>query len=162
MDYSFSLARLSDTPEILKLYRSLMGMPSCTWNVDSPNREIVEADINTESLYIVSDKKYKIVAVATICKKIDWDELTCWKTRNPCDLARFGISIEKQNQEIGSFLLRKIISTARRNGFDGTRLLVSKDNLIAQKMYQQQGFKRVGEKCVYSSDFECFELFFLV
>ena len=158
MDYSFAFAKRSDTPEILRLYRSLIGTQGCTWHTDYPNREITEADIDAEALYVVLDKKYKIIAVATACKDIELDGLACWQTKNPCDLARFGVLTEKQNQGIGSFLLRKVISTVRRTGFDGMRMLVSKDNQIARRLYQQQGFERIGEVFVYGSDYDCLEL----
>ena len=159
-DYSFALAKRSDTPEILKLYRSLIGVPGCTWNADYPSREITEADIDAESLYVLLDKKYKIAAAVTARKDVDLDELDCWRTKNPCDLARFGVLTGKQNRGTGGFLLRKTISAVRRKGFDGMRMLVSKNHVVARKLYQRQGFVKMGETTMYDSDFDCFELLF--
>lgn len=159
MNFSFSVAKRSDTPEILKLYRSLIGMPGCTWHYDYPNREILESDIDAQALYVVLDKSYRIIAAATVRKDFELDDLS-WNTKNSCDLARLGVLKDKQNEGIAGFLLQKVLPLVRRKGFDGMRMLVAKNNIIAQKLYERHGFVQLDVVHMYDNDFYRYELIF--
>ncbi|NDV45934.1 GNAT family N-acetyltransferase [Paludibacter sp. 221] len=157
MDYFFALAKRSDTPEILKLYRSLIGTPGCTWHSEYPNREITESDIDAESLYMITDKSHKIIAVATAGKDNELDELD-WESKNPCYLARVGVLTEKQGLGIGGLLLKKVIFAVKKRGFDGIRMLVSPDNTAALALYKHYGFAKRSEVYMYDHDYLCYEL----
>ena len=80
MDYIFAAAKRSDTPEILKLYQRLIGTRGCNWYGDCPNRERVEHDIDDDSLYVVTDKKYNIIAVAALEQDTDADT-QAWQSK---------------------------------------------------------------------------------
>jgi len=82
-NYEFQLANYDDLFEIVSIYHRLIGTPGCTWNLDYPNKETAENDINNGWLYTL--KKYdKIVAVASVG---DFDELRDlqWKPEKPCE-----------------------------------------------------------------------------
>lgn len=156
--YNFSLAKHSDISEILDIYHSLIGTPGCTWDIDYPNREIVESDIDRESLYIL--KNYdKIIAVAAAGINDELDHLQ-WSIKRPCDLARIGVLPMMQNQGIGTIMLQKVIQAVKEKEFDGIRILVSKSNPAALALYNKNNFIKCGETFMYGIDFYCCELYF--
>jgi ribosomal protein S18 acetylase RimI-like enzyme len=156
--YIFTVANQENVSKVLDFYRSLVGTPGCTWHLNYPNKEIVEQDINSKSLYLLKENGEIIsVAFAGIS-----DELTGlkWSSKNPCDLARIGVLSSRQNQGIGSIMLNKVINTVKERGFDGIRMLVSKNNISALALYDKNGFSRCGETNMYDIDFYCYEMVF--
>lgn len=157
MDYIFAAAKRSDTPEILKLYQRLIGTRGCNWYGDCPNRERVEHDIDDDSLYVVTDKKYNIIAVAALEQDTDADT-QAWQSKNPCYLCRLGVSNDRQENDIAGLLIRKMASIARRQGHDGMRVLTDKKNEPAIKLYEHCGFIRCDETLRHGTNFFCYEL----
>lgn len=157
VDYKFTLAEPNDFSKILSLYRSLIGTPGCTWNEYYPSMDTIEEDVNSNSLYTLKDVSGKIIAVASAGK---FDELTDlqWSMSNPCELARIGVLSEYQNQGIGRFMLQNVLLAVKERGFDGVRMLVSKNNSAALALYEKNGFIRCGEAFMYEIDFYCYEL----
>ena len=155
--YKFSLAKTADVSEILNLYHSLIGTPGCTWNLDYPNKEIVETDIEQESLYVLRNDNSRIVAVAAAGKSSELDELS-WSPGKPCDLARIGVLFEMQNQGIGTIILKNVKNEVKQRGFDGIRMLVSRSNHSALALYDKNGFHKCGETFMYGIDFFCYEI----
>jgi ribosomal protein S18 acetylase RimI-like enzyme len=158
-DYIFSLAKPTEIDEILDFYHSLIGTPGCTWSLDYPDKEILESDIKSESLYTLRDKDNILVSVAAAVISDELDELH-WSTKNPCDLARIGVLSSKQNQGIGTLMLCNIINAAKSRGFDGIRMLVSRNNPSALALYNKNGFHKCGETLMYGIDFFCYEMVF--
>ncbi len=159
MNYSFSLARRSDTPEILKLYSSLVRMPDTIWYADYINREVVENDINNESLYVILDKNHSIMAVAAVCEKSDFIKFTS-DVENMYYLERFAVLSEMRNKGIGSMLLRKIISATRRKGIRGLIAFSYNNDRVTKKLYQNIGFNLYGEINRAGDSCQCYELLF--
>ncbi len=157
MDYLFSLAKRSDTPEILKLYQRLVGTPGCTWHAGYPNRDTAEADIDREALYLVTDKRYRIVGVASVEAGEDGDEGLPWQSANPCYLSRLGVLPEYQGRGIATWLLQKVSAACRRQGHDGIRLWAGTDNTAAIRLYEQNGFVRRGQARRHGLDFWGYE-----
>ncbi len=157
-DYIFSLAEYDDIPEIVSIYKSLVGTPGCTWDDEYPSAESATEDIKGESLYILKDKD-TIVAVASIGK---FDELghLQWKPKNACELARIGVIPTAQGQGIGSIILKKLIEAAKESGYDGIRMLVSKTNPSALALYDKNGFERCGQTFMFNMDFYCYQMTF--
>jgi ribosomal protein S18 acetylase RimI-like enzyme len=155
-DYNFSLASREDIPAILSLYRSLVGMPGCTWDDEYPSRETAEQDSARQALYVLK-KGGNVVAVASVGA---FDELADlqWKPHNPCELARIGVSPNLQNQGIGTMILRHVMEAAKAKGFDGIRMLVSKTNHPALALYEKNGFERCGETYRFDHDFYCYQI----
>ena len=46
----------NDIPQIVSIYRGLIGTPGCTWDEDYPGKESAERDINNGWLYIFKSK----------------------------------------------------------------------------------------------------------
>ena len=47
MQYKIKLAESKDKDELLKLYKSMVGLPGCTWSEEYPNADIIDWDIET-------------------------------------------------------------------------------------------------------------------
>jgi ribosomal protein S18 acetylase RimI-like enzyme len=156
--YIFELATRDDALEILKLYRGLIGTAGCTWNLNYPDEEIVNDDIKNESLYLLKEDN-QIISAAFAGHSDELQNLK-WLSGNPCDLARICVLQSKQNQGIGSLMLKNIVEAAKKRGFDGIRMLVSKNNPSALALYDKNGFTRYGEVNMYDIDFYCYEMIF--
>jgi ribosomal protein S18 acetylase RimI-like enzyme len=156
--YIFTLATQDDASRILNFYHNLVGTPGCTWNLNYPNEEIVNQDIMNKSLYLLKENN-EIISVASAGFSDELQELK-WLSKNPCDLARIGVLPSKQNQGIGSLMLNKVIDAVKERGFDGIRMIVSKNNPPALALYNKNGFTQSGETNMYNIEFYCYEMVF--
>jgi ribosomal protein S18 acetylase RimI-like enzyme len=109
--------------------------------LDYPNKENVESDINSKSLYIL---KYndKIVAVAAAGSFNELDHLH-WEPKKPCELARIGVVPTMQKHGVGTIVLQNVINSMKRKDFDGIRMLVSKTNSAALALYNKKWIRNV-------------------
>ena len=158
MSYTFSLAGNDDIPEIISIYNGLIGTPGCTWNAEYPSIETAESDINRKSLYMLKHKE-EIVAVVSAGP---FDELghLKWKPKNPCELARIGVIPSMQRRGVGTAVLHNVISAMMEKGYDGIRMIVSKNNPVALALYNKNGFEICGEAFMYGFDFYCYQMLF--
>jgi ribosomal protein S18 acetylase RimI-like enzyme len=156
--YSFSLAATDDIPEIVAIYHSLIGTPGCTWSLDYPNTETAWSDIESGSLYVLKDNG-TIIAAASAGP---FDELghLSWSPQNPCELARLGVAPGMQKRGIGTIILQNVITAAKERGFDGIRMLVSKTNHSALRLYDKNGFERCGEAFMFDIHFYRYQMKF--
>ena len=152
MNYTFSLAQAADAPAVFKLYRTMLGIPGCTWTDEYPNEELVAMDIRTESLYLLKDADGTIVAAAAAGPDDELKDFE-WGLDNPCELARVAVAYTLQNQGLGFLLLRQVIDAAKARGFDGIRMLVSPENISAQALYRKLGFERLDEVQMFGLHF---------
>ena len=158
MKLEIKMAKINDKEEIIKIYKSLIGFPGCTWSNEYPIIEDVEKDINKESLYIAYDDK-KIIAVAAAGKDEELEHLECWskEIKEPCDLARIGVIKEYQNRGIAKILVKYIEQDVLTRGFDGIHFLVSKTNPKALAVYDRLEYKKCGETIMYDINWYCYE-----
>lgn len=158
MNLEIKMAKINDKEEIIKIYKSLIGFPGCTWSNEYPTIEDVYKDINKESLYIVYDDK-KIIAVATAGKDEELEHLECWskEIKAPCDLARIGVVKEYQSKGIAKILVKYIEQDVLKRGFDGIHFLVSKTNPKALAVYDRLEYKKCGETIMYDINWYCYE-----
>lgn len=156
--YNFLLANYNDLSEIMDLYHSIIGTPGCTWSLDYPDKENVESDISSKSLYILKCDD-KIVAVAAAGSFNELDHLL-WEPKKPCELARIGVIPSMQKQGVGTIILHNVINTMKRKDFDGIRMLVSKTNSAALALYNKNGFGMCGETFMFGIDFYCYQMTF--
>lgn len=157
-DFEFSLAKISDVPEILQLYRSLIGTPGCTWSEDYPNTEIAEQDINNGSLYILRADG-DIVAAASMSADFG-DNLSSlgWYSSKPCEMARLGVSPSLQGRGIGAHMMRMLAQAARDRGFDGMIMLATKQSTSAYSLSKKLGYFQHDDVTLYDVRFLRFEL----
>ena len=157
-EYDFSLASHGDIPEIHALYRSCIGAPGCTWDIDYPNDETAGSDIKLNSLYILKDGG-RIIAAASAGPFYELGHLR-WRIKNPCELARIGVVPDMRNKGVGTVILRNVIEEAGVRGYDGIRILVSVTNHPALRLYEKNGFELCGETFMFEMDFYCYQLVF--
>ena len=157
-EYDFSLAKESDIPKILKLYRSLIGTSGCTWSIDYPDAEIVKFDVKNDSLYILKENGV-IIAVASAGLTDELNHLQ-WSLEKPCELARIGVRATLQKRGIGTIILKNVIEAVKERDFDGIIMLVSKTNPSALALYDKNGFERLSEVMMYGINFYCYQMKF--
>jgi ribosomal protein S18 acetylase RimI-like enzyme len=157
-NYSFRLAGNSDIPEIVAVYRGILGTPGCTWDTEYPSGETAREDIAGNSLYILKEAD-AIIAVASAGAFGELGHLR-WEPKNPCELARIGVIPAMQGRGVGTVMLRKVMGEMKSKGFDGIRMLVSKTNPAALALYEKNGFQRCGEAFLYDIDFYCYQIVF--
>jgi ribosomal protein S18 acetylase RimI-like enzyme len=157
-EYDFCLAHEKDISAIMNFYHGLIGIRGCTWNLDYPHETNVTQDIGNNSLYLLKEKN-NIIAVAAAGVSNELQELQ-WSIKNPCDLARIGVSFNRQNKGIGTIMLNMVINAVKKRGFDGIRMIVSKNNTSALALYNKNGFIKCGETNMYNIDFCCYEMIF--
>lgn len=158
MNYKIRKATIDDVEDIVEIYHSLIGTPGCAWNEYYPSIKEAEKDIRENGLFCVCDNK-KIIAIATVGKDEDLDELSCWgkEIKRPCDLFRVGVIRDFQNKGIASKLIRYIEDDVKKCGFDGIRFLVSKTNPSALALYNKLEYKCCGETNMYDIEWFCYE-----
>lgn len=159
-EYAFVKAGLADAQEILEIYRSLVGTDGCTWSEEYPNAETIAFDLQLDALYCLRGSR-GIAAVASFGAFGELDDLP-WPAalRNPCELARIGVRPALQRRGLAAQLLRHGIADAKEKGFDGIRLLVSRTNPAAQRLYQANGFLCYGMTYRYDCHFDFEQLTF--
>ena len=159
-DFEFSLAKIEDVPEILKLYDSLIGTPGCTWSEDYPGVEITERDINNEALYVLRSEG-RIVAVASISANFG-DNLRQydWRSQNPCEMARIGVLPSLHGRGIGEYMMRLLADAAKERGFDGMMMLATRNSTGAQAIADKLGYHQYDEIILYDVRFRRYEIVF--
>ena len=158
----FREAEHRDEPEIWKLYRAQLGLPGCAWDETYPARENISDDLTIHSLYCLTDSAGKMLGAGTIRLCPEHSELPFWNPRmhHPCDLMRICILPEKQSCGLGSLLLRQLLVAAVRSGYDGMRILVSRTNPPALRLYEKAGAVFCGETRMYEIGWRCCEIVF--
>ncbi|OQA85629.1 MAG: Acetyltransferase (GNAT) family protein [Lentisphaerae bacterium ADurb.Bin242] len=156
--YEFRHAVREDADTIFALYRSLAGTPYCAWDENYPTRSNLEEDLAARSIYCLCEGR-KIIAVATAMHCPEHDVFP-WSSaiRNPCELMRVGVARDRQGCGVGALLLGKMVEASRDAGYDGMRILVSRKNLPAVKLYRNAGAQYRGETTAYGIDWFCYEI----
>ena len=98
---------------------------------------------NPNSQYIVAKSNTEIIGFAGIWKAVD-------------DIHITDIVVKKsfRRQNIGSILLKQLISLSKKQNVTSITLEVNSTNLPAQKLYENFGFKRVGLRKKYYNNID--------
>ncbi len=152
------LAHLSDAEEIAEIYRFLIGMPGCTWDVTYPTIDFVRGDIEKKSLYKVMDGD-TIAACAYLGDFEEIERPECFNTSVSClgEFSRVAVRKEYHRRGIAQYLLEHLIKEAPKRGYDGIALLVGTENHSAMALYEKIGFKRCGSGNLYETDWHFYE-----
>lgn len=160
MDHKLVLATLDDIDEILSLYHHVIETTFTTWGDDYPNRELLENDIMSKSLYVLKSQN-DIIGVSFFGIKENDDESWIFPLSNPMSVARICVSPEHQGKGVGTYLMHKLVSLAKEKGADGMHFHVCTQNPSAMKMYEKAGFKNTGPgKSNYGFEFFKYEQIF--
>lgn len=74
-------------------------------------------------------------------------------TINDASLWKLEIYEQFRNKGYSKIVMTKIISIVKENGYNSLQLFVSKNNIIAKKLYKNLGFKFINHK-MFSKDLE--------
>ena len=145
---------------MLALYRSLLGTPGTTWNEYYPGPEEVTADTARGSLWCAWGEDGSLLAAASLGDDDpDIRDLSCWTpAAKSCELSRVGVRRDLHGQGMGEAFTRRLLEEAKAQGRETARLLVSRDNPAAARLYQKLGFRTCGETRMYQVDWLCQEL----
>ena len=147
------LATQMDIPELTALCRRIAATEGSSWSEEYPGAEILEEDAARGALYrIVEDGE----TVGLIVVGPAWEvNGLAWKdgSRNPCELARFGIAPERQGTGLGVQALHAALALGKAAGYDCARILVSADFHHAQRMYERAGFQPDGTAFLWEHDY---------
>ena len=149
-------AKPSDAEEILEIYRSLIGLQGCVWDEHYPTIEFVRRDIENGCLFkAVVDGK---TAGAAYCG--DYEEqqlLECFEgAKKLGEFGRVGVRREFHRMGVARALLGFLKNNAKERGYDAVSLLVSRNNHGAIALYEDLGFKKVGESELYDNEWYCY------
>lgn len=152
-------ARPRDAGAVLELYRSLAGTPGTTWSEDYPAAEDVAADTARGSLWCMWGEDGSLWGAASPGDDDeDIRDLSCWTpAEKSCELCRIGIRSELQGRGLGAALVGRLMEIAAAQGRDWVRLLVSRENPAAVRLYEKMGFTTCGELRMYEVDWVCRE-----
>jgi ribosomal protein S18 acetylase RimI-like enzyme len=162
METVIRLGTKDDKDAVLALYRSMYGLPGCTWDEHYPNEDVFGADVETGSLYLMIDGNGGLVAAASFFNYEDYglkdaeNLFTCagkWVM-----IARVAVVRGLQGKGYAKMMLSNLINTYRANGYESVRLLVSEGNAAAIALYEKLGFAKRGRAFLYDFDWVCYEL----
>ena len=161
----FRLARREEAEEILKLYKSLIGMEYCAWTENYPTEQEVEFDLSRDALFClreISDETahtQPLVGVISIDDDPQVKALPCWSQElTPvAELSRLGVAAEYQNHGIARRLLREAMEVLKQRGYNAVHILVAKDNVKALRSYEKLHFTLAGECNLYDHAYWCYE-----
>lgn len=149
-------AQPSDAEEIAEIYRSLIGMPGCTWDDHYPTIEFVRRDIEDGNMFkaVVGGK------IAGSAYMGDYEErqvLECFGGFEKLgEFGRVGVRREFHRTGVAQTMLKFLKNNAKERGYDAIALLVGRKNSGAMALYEKIGFERVGESDLYDTEWYCY------
>lgn len=149
-----------DINNALMLYQDIKTNSYTLWDDDYPSRELIEWDIDRKGLFGAYEKG-ELIAICFAGERCeDGEEVFTWKEtfNKRGTFARIGVSSKHQNKGVGTKMVQFILKELKKQGFDGVRILVGKNNENAKKLYKKFGFYSCGETFRYGHDYYLFEL----
>lgn len=153
----FQPAKKEDLPDILKLYRSVIGKPGCTWSIAYPNEATLYEDFRTGNLFVLRQRG-QIVGAGSIVPRNELDDLDCWQHKeNAGEIARIVIRSDRQSRGYGKYLVDMLCHRLRKHNRKAVHILVATENHHALNMYRESRFHNVGSCHRYDLDFYAYE-----
>lgn len=149
-------AKKEELPEIMKLYRSVIGMPGCHWSIAYPNEATLHDDFRNGCLFVLKKGK-KLIGAGSIVPRNELDDLSCWWYKeNTREIARIVIVPKYQGKGYGKYLVNAL---CRKSGNDckAIHILVSDQNNHAKNLYRETGFFPRGPVDRYDHHYIAFE-----
>ncbi len=153
----FQPAKKEDLPEILALYRSVIGIPGCTWSIAYPNEATLHEDFSTGNLFVLRQRGH-IAGAGSIVPKNELDDLNCWQHKeNAGEIARIVIYPDRQGRGYGKYLVDMLCHRLRKQDRKAVHILVARENHHALNLYRESKFHNVGACHRYDHDFYAYE-----
>ena len=153
---NFRIARQGEEEQVLSLYQSAKGSAFCVWNESYPTMTEIEQDLETKSLYVMTDGS-KIIGAISIVPENELDGFDCWFYKAGREIARVVIDKAYQGQGLSFEMVESIESILQEKGHMSIHLSVVKTNIPAYNTYIKAGFSIVGEAQMYDNDYYLME-----
>ena len=122
----FQPSKKEDLTEILALYRSVIGLPGCTWSIAYPNEATLHEDFRTGNLFVLRQRG-RIVGAGSIVSRNELDDLDCWQHKeNAGEIARIVIRRHRQSRGYGKFLVDMLCQRLRKQDRKAVHILVAR------------------------------------
>ena len=152
----------AQSDEILALYRSQIGQGTSDWNEYYPDMACIQDDLADHALYTVQQDGRIIAAISLHNHDDELDALDCWTPARARSISRLCVDLSLQGQGIAGRIVEAAIAASRTEGYTSMRLLCSKTNAAANRLYQRLGFVLRGSCTMYETNFFCYEKMFNV
>lgn len=149
-------ARKEELPDVLQLYRSVIGTPGCHWSINYPNEATLHDDFRNGCLFVLKKGK-KLIGSGSIAPKNELDDLSCWWYKdNTREIARIVIAPSYQGKGYGKNLVNTLCRKCGRH-CKAVHILVSDQNNHAKNLYRESGFFPRGPVERYGHHYIAFE-----
>ena len=153
----FCVASEAQLPQILSLYRSVIGKEGCTWDMFYPSEGTLKEDFAAKQLYVLQMGDL-LIGAGSIVPENELDDLGLWQAcGNAKELARIVIAPAWQGKGYGKLLVQRLCDQLSHHKCAAVHILVAKENHPAQQMYRQLGFRNKGDCQRYGLDFFAYE-----
>lgn len=150
-------AKKEELPDVLKLYRSVIGRPGCTWNVFYPNETTLQEDFATGNLYVLDNGK-ELIGAGSVVPENELEDLPFWGISEKArEIARIVVAPAWQGKDYGKQMVSKLCKQLEETGCKAVHLLAATQNSSACKLYERVGFRRRGECHRYDHDYYAYE-----
>ena len=150
-------AKKENLPEILKMYRSVIGKSGCHWTDAYPNEVTLQADFEAGNLYVLWRGK-QMIGAGSIVPRNELDDLDCWHYhKNAAEIARIVIKPEYQSKGFGKYLVKRLCYKLDEKGYNAVHILVSTENHHALNLYRETKFYCKGQCQRYDHTYHAFE-----
>lgn len=151
------LAKKEELPQVLKLYRSVIGKPGCTWNINYPNEDTLQEDFYAKNLFVLCKGK-ELIGAVSIVPENELDDLECWQHRkNTREIARVVIAPQHQSRGYGKHMIKELCRRLENMNCSAVHLLVSVKNHHALNLYRETGFLNKGQCTRYGNTYYAYE-----
>lgn len=148
-----------DLPNLMALYRSLVGQPYCMWDEEYPDEEETLEDLRAGRVRTLRDMDGTLLAAISIEPgDEDFNALPNWKSRGRfAVLARLGVHPAHQHEGLARRMMEAVLYELQKDGCDGVRFIVHIDHAPAIALYRSLGVDFLGEARLYDLDWYCCE-----
>ena len=140
----FRHARKSDAEVILGIYNAVRGKGFCIWNDEYPFMPEIEADLQSEGLFVL-EADNEIIGAASIVPQNEMDSVSVWTHRDAAEIARIVIAPEFQGRGYSEIIVSHLLSELKNRNVKYVHLAVERNQIPAQKTYKKLGFTTVGK-----------------
>jgi ribosomal protein S18 acetylase RimI-like enzyme len=152
----FRIAHHGDEERILSLYQDAKTTEFCVWNDSYPTIAEIEHDLETGSLYVMTDGG-NIIGAISVVPENELDGFDCWSYKDGKEIARVVIDKAYQGHGLSFEMVQSVVSILQKSGCKAIHLSVVKTNIPAYKTYIKAGFSVVGEAQMYGNDYYLME-----
>ena len=150
---TFGPARANDVAAVAELYKSVTGLPGCTWNNNYPTVQDAQNDFSANCLYVLRGND-SIIGAVSVVPENELDNIVLWHDCSPCrEIARLAVAPEHQGHGYGKLMLQQLFCQLEHTGVRAIHLLVAQCNPAAIRTYTALGFTLLGKCKRYDTDF---------